>query len=722
MGANIGGDGAGRMTRGSGAGFMVVGLGASAGGIRAFKEFFKHVPERSGMAYVVILHLSPDHDSRLAEVLQQSTPMPVAQVNERVRIEPEHVYVIPPNKSLSMEDGSLVVSDVTGVEERRAPVDIFFRTLAESQRERAACVVLSGTGANGSMGLKRVKERGGVAAVQSPEEAEHADMPRNSIATGLVDYVLPVAEIPARLVAYRDAFVGVSVFAADADGREEEPPPPRRDHAEERAFAVVLAQLRLRTGHDFAAYKRGTVRRRIERRIGVTQAADISAYSQYIRENPQEARALLKDLLISVTNFFRDPRAFETLNRLVIPRLFDNKGPGGFVRVWVPGCATGEEAYSVAMLLSEHAEKLPNPPHVQVFASDIDEDAIQTARAGFYTLNDAADVSPERLRRFFTKHRDGFSVRRDLREMVLFAKHDLLKDPPFSHLDLISCRNLLIYLNADGQAKAMGVFHFALNPGGHLFLGGSETVGDFSDLFVSVDKESHIYQARAAAPHTSLPVQSIPPPLPVAATQGHDAAQRGSRAQERLSYLDLHRRLLELYAPPSVLVNAEHDIVHVSESAGRYLLIPGGEPTYNLLTVALPELRMELRGALFQAAQHRKNVEVPGLAVRAGGRAERINLIVRPVVRDDDTARGFYLVIFAPSARSPATSKRSCRMSGLSCARPSSSTRCSTRSCAPRTKSFRPSTRSCARRPRSWRPRRRSCSRPTRSCRPSIRS
>ncbi len=645
MSNHINGDGNGAgspaLDAGGVGGFMVVGLGASAGGIHALREFFVNVPERSGMAYVVILHLSPDHDSQLASVLQQSTPMPVAQVTEQVVIEPDHVYVIPPNKSLSIRDQTLVLSDVMGVEVRRAPVDIFFRTLAESHRANAACVVLSGTGANGSMGLKRVKERGGVAAVQDPKEAEYADMPRHSIATSLVDYVLPVAEIPARLVAYRD---GLGAVAARAPADEEED--LRSEQTEERALAAVLMHLRVRTGHDFTNYKRGTVRRRIERRIGVTQTADLPAYALHIRENPLEARALLKDLLISVTNFFRDPAAFEELETTVIPRLFENKGAGGHVRVWVPGCATGEEAYSIAMLLREHAETLAAPPPLQVFASDIDEEALQVARAGLYTLNDVADVSPERLRRFFTKVRDGFGVRRELRETVLFASHDLLKDPPFSHLDLVSCRNLLIYLNAAGQAKTMGAFHFALNPGGYLFLGGSETIGDHPDLFVMADKPSHIFQARAAAPRP--PSHELPamPPRPAMTGRRSEELGRTLRAQERLSYLDLHRRLLEVYAPPSVLVNAQHEIVHISESAGRFLQIPGGEPTHNVLTVVRPELRVELRAALFHAEQHRANVEVPGLPVFIGERAETVNLVVRPVVSEGDTARGFFLVLF----------------------------------------------------------------------------
>ncbi|HWW76563.1 MAG TPA: CheR family methyltransferase, partial [Pyrinomonadaceae bacterium] len=635
-----------------GDGFMVVGLGASAGGIRALGKFFENVREGSGMAYVVILHLSPEHDSRLAEVLQQSTRMPVTQVNESVRIAPDHVYVIPPNRSLSMHEDSLVLSDVAGVEERRAPVDIFFRTLADSHGARAACVVLSGTGANGSMGLKRVKEHGGVTVTQDPEEAEYPDMPRNSIATGLVDYVLPVAEIPARLAQYR-ATLSLFELKEERDG-----PAAAPDLREEQALAAILTQLRMRTGQDFGNYKRPTVRRRIDRRISVAQVADVVEYAHYIREHPEEARALLKDMLISVTNFFRDRAAFNALEQQFIPKLFEEKGPGGHVRVWTAGCATGEEAYSLAMLLTEYAETLAHPPSVQVFASDIDEEAVQAARAGYYTLNDAADVSPERLRRFFTKTGDGYTVRRELRELVLFANHNLLKDPPFSHLDLISCRNLLIYLNRAGQEKAMNIFHFALNPGGYLFLGGAESAADYTDLFVTADKGGHIFQARAAGRRFApqLLTAAPPRPAPAVALPGRGANRPAFGARERLSYLDLHQRLLEMYAPPSALVNADYEIVHLSESVGRYLVLPGGEPTNNLLAVVRPELRLELRSALFQAAQYRENVEAPATAVGSGDRTEWVRVHVRPVIGIEDTARGFFLVLFERLAEAETSS------------------------------------------------------------------
>ena len=373
--------------------FLVVGLGASAGGIKAFKEFFANVPPGSGIAYIVILHLSPEHESHLAEVLQFATEMPVTQVQGTVKIEPNHVYVIPPNKSLAINDGHLTLSEIKHVEERRAPVDIFFRTLADSKTAHAVSVVLSGTGPNGSMGMKRVKEMGGICIVQEPLEAEYSDMPHNSIATGLVDYVLPVAEIPRKIIAYKERFGQPSI----ALKLQEQP------EAEEQTLRDIFTQLRVRTGHDFSNYKRPTVMRRIERRINIHELDGLPAYARYMREQKAEAQALLKDLLISVTNFFRDREAFEVLERAVISRLFNGKGAQNQVRVWVAGCATGEEAYSLAMLLTEFAETLQSAPVLQVFATDIDEQAVATAREGFYTRADVVDISPVRLRRFFTQ-------------------------------------------------------------------------------------------------------------------------------------------------------------------------------------------------------------------------------------------------------------------------------------------------------------------------------
>lgn len=560
-----------------------------------------------------------------------------------------------------MNDGHIVVSEIHTVEERRAPVDIFFRTLSESHRERAVSVVLSGTGADGSMGLKRVKENGGVVFVQNPREAEYNDMARNAIATNLVDAVLPVAEIPAKIIAYKQNRGAVTI-SVEAEEHPEE---------QQKALRDIFMQLRVSTRHDFANYKRPTILRRIERRINVRNLSGINEYAVFLREQPEEVQSLLKDLLISVTNFFRDKSAFAALEHDIIPRIVQDKTVGNQIRVWVAGCATGEEAYSIAMMIAERMPAGTDTPEVQIFATDIDEAAIATARDGFYTLNDAADVSPERLRRFFTKEREGYRIRREIREMVLFANHNVIKDPPFSRLDLATCRNMLIYLNHAAQKRVMETFHFALKPDGYLFLGGSESIDGSIDLFVPFSKEHNIFQSRNVESRIPRAVSNLPhggatrvetglvsdrPELTDTRTSGlEQVSSQRIQARERLSYADLHQQLLEQFAPPSVVVNEEYDIIHLSERAGRFMQIQGGEPSNNLLKVIRPELRLELRTALYQAVQKRSNVEAKNLTIKINERAETINLHARPVLRSEDTARGFILVLFEKTEDAPET-------------------------------------------------------------------
>lgn len=392
---------------------VVVGIGASAGGIKAIKEFLAHVPADSGMAFVVVLHLSPEHESHLAEILSASSVVPVTQVTESIAVAPNHVYVIPPDRTLSMVDGHLALSARTRVEERRAPIDFFFRTLGKTRQSRAVGVVLSGTGADGSMGLKGIKEDGGICFAQDPDDADYGDMPRNSIATGIIDHVLPARKIPAKILAYLQHL-----------GKARVPGESPADVAvDEQALRDIFIQIRVRTSHDFSNYKRPTMLRRITRRMAVNEVTELSAYAEIVRKRPAELQALLKDLLISVTHFFRDAQAFDVLEARIVPQLFHGKTDDDQVRVWVAGCATGEEAYSLGMLLMEHAAGLTAPPAVQIFATDLDPASIAIARQGLYTINDAADVSPERLRRFFTKEGDAYRVRQDLRESILFSHH-----------------------------------------------------------------------------------------------------------------------------------------------------------------------------------------------------------------------------------------------------------------------------------------------------------
>ena len=618
--------------------YLVVGLGASAGGIAVLKEFFRHLPATTGNAYVVILHLSPEHESLLSEILQTVATIPVAQVTERVKLQPDHAYVIAPNKSLSVDDGHLNVSDAIGFEARRAPVDIFFRALANAKDAHAVCVVLSGTGPNGSMGLKRVKERGGIVIAQDPAEAEFDDMPRNAMATGLVDYVLPVREIPTKIQSYQ--------------GRLQRLPPPEQSDerpGDEQIVRAILAAVRAQTGHDFVQYKRGTILRRMQRRLSVHELPDLLAYREYVSQHPKEAFALLRDLLISVTHFFRDRDAWAALEATVIPRLLEGRRPDNVIRVWVAGCATGEEAYSMAMALSDAIATHKAGPRFQIFATDIDADAIAAARAGLYTNSDVADVPQDRLRRFFVREGEDYRVRRELRDGILFTVHNILRDPPFSMVDLVSCRNLLIYLNRMAQDRVMELLHFSLRSGGWLFLGGSELLMSFGDLFSVVDKEHRIAKSRAVPrrfavfPRDLFGITGVPTaPVPV-----RDEAVVPS--QRPVQPFEVHYRLLEEYAPPSIVITEDHEIVHMSPHAGQYLHFPSGEASTNLLTLIRPELRVELRAAVYQALQQRTNVEATGLMLSGDDVPPRVNLRVRPVLTSE-AGQGFLLVLFETAA------------------------------------------------------------------------
>lgn len=618
---------------------FVVGIGASAGGVEALTHFFEQVSADSGLAYVVILHLSPDYDSQLAQILQQVTPIPVSQVTKAIRVEANHVYVVPPDKQLQMQGGTIVVQSNARLEERRAPVDMFLRTLAESHGPLAIAVILSGTGANGSMGLKLIKERGGAVFVQNPREATFNEMPRHAIATDLVDDILPVSRIPARLLTYVQGLGRVSI--------PEEA--PQRPEEQQQALREIFTQLRLRTGHDFSNYKRSTLLRRLERRISIHNLDSLPTYAAFLREHTEETQALLKDLLISVTNFFRDDQPFRYLEQQVLPAL-TQRGQES-LRIWVAGCATGEEAYSLAILCAEQTMGGIDSPKVQIFATDIDEHAIAIAREGLYTLNDAADVSAERLSRFFIKEGEAYRVRREIRETILFAHQNVLKDPPFSKVDLITCRNLLIYFNHIAQERVMETFHFALNAGGYLLLGLSETVDGSGDLYATLSREHHVYQSRTVSSRPYPIPESVPQLRQLPKQSNGSASESESRATPRPSFGELHQQLLEQYAPPSIIVNEDYDILHSTSRAGRYLHFAGGEPTKNLLRLIRPELRLELRTALYQATQQKTNVEVRNLRFRLDelterGPTETLTLHVRPALGEGDPARGFILVLF----------------------------------------------------------------------------
>lgn len=629
--------------------FPVVGIGASAGGLAALLRFFEHMPNNNGMAFVVILHLSADHESKADKIIQSITKMPVLQVTKPVPIEKNHVYVISPAHQLAMRDGHLSVSKPERKRGELVAIDLFFRTLADAHRERAFCLVLSGTGSDGAVGLSRIKEQGGVAMAQAPSDAEYDDMPRSAIATGMVDLVLPVVEMPQKLIELWDNARNMTL-----PGKFDPPPHIRPIVSEEQAIAAeralrdILALLFSRTGYNFRHYKRATVLRRIERRMQVNAQPDLQAYLTFLHANPRETELLLGDMLIGVTNFFRDREAFEALERDVMPQILsssDPQSPGdrGEIRVWSAGCSSGEEAYSLAILLADQARIANSSAKLQVFATDIDERAIVTARTGIYPDSIKTDIQPSRLREYFVKNQNRYTVKKDVRDLVLFAQHSLLRDPPFSRLQLIVCRNLLIYLDREVQKEILEMFHFALRPGGYLFLGSSESADLCAHLFAPVDKKNRIFRAKAGhAPKRSLP--TLPVGLSAAQPQSTPAQTRRGSARKN-SFAEIHQRVLEQYAPPSVIVNPDAEVVHMSDRAGHFLRYVGGEPSHNLLTLIKPELRLELRTAMFQAVQSGRSVEARRVRVQRDERVFYVNMIARPF-HDDESGSEFVLVLF----------------------------------------------------------------------------
>ena len=616
--------------------FLTVGIGASAGGITPLKEFFAAMPADSGMAFVVILHLSPEYESQLDNILQAETTMPVIQVHETLTVEPNHVYVIPPSKHLALVDGLIRLIEPEKTRGKRVPIDIFFRTLAEAYGKNGIAIVLSGTGSDGTLGLKRVKEAGGICIAQDPEQAEYGDMPNHAISTKLVDLILPVSEMPRKLLEIKQ---GVERLVPNADFPEIAT--EKAAGLETDALQDVLSLLKAQTGHDFTDYKRPTMLRRVTRRLQVHGLDDIPPYVEFLKNNPDEVQFLLRDLLISVTNFFRDKEAFAALEKQVIPQLFRDKSERDQVRVWCVACATGEEAYSVAMLLLEYTSKLVNPPRIQIFATDIEETSLAAARAGRYDETIALDVSPQRLRRFFIKEDHYYVVKEEVRELVLFAPHNILRDPPFSRQDLVLCRNLLIYLNRTTQEKIFEIFYFALRTNGFLFVGASESAESSPSLFSSIDKKQRIYQARP----TVVKYNGVPP-VPILGHRFGKAIQPETNKSElSSSFADLHCKIIERFAAPSVLIDENYDILHSGEKATSFLQFVSGEPTRNLTKTVLPSLKQDLLAALFTAREEHKPTEARNIRIQTGGDERFINLCVKPI-EFPEVAKGFFLVTF----------------------------------------------------------------------------
>jgi two-component system CheB/CheR fusion protein len=608
----------------------IIGIGASAGGVTALQTLFESLPEGLGASFVVIVHLDPESRSELAAIIAAHSGYKVEQVTGTSHLEPDRVYVIPPDRQLRLSDHEIAAIPFVEPRGKRAPIDLFFRSLAE-QKDDCCAVILTGAGSDGAVGVKAIKDAGGIVLVQDPEEAEYPSMPRSAIATDVADFVLPIRDLAQRLV--------------ELVRMKREAPPARTAEEEEENLRRILAHVRARTGHDFAHYKRTTVLRRVLRRMQVAGMETLRSYFEYLRSHGEESQALLADLLISVTTFFRDPGAFEALAKHVVARFFAEQDRGA-VRVWVAGCATGEEAYSLAILFMEEAARHELRPEIQIFASDLDSTALAVAREGRYPTAIAADVNEERLRKFFSE--DGteyYRVKRELRDMVLFAGHSLLKDPPFSRLDLISCRNLLIYLDREMQQQVLATLHYGLNPDGYLFLGSSETAEHPSGYFRVIDREMRIFQStgRSREHLPALPRVLPPHVFPTLAT-GHE------RGKASRSPHDLHRQALEAEAPPSILVDRSWHIEHLSENAGRYLQPQGGVLSPDVTELVRAEFRSELRAALHRAFERGEQTLSGPLFVQFNGAPHRTYFQVKPIwTQERDSGAPRALIVFVES-------------------------------------------------------------------------
>ena len=605
----------------------VVGIGASAGGLEALKAFFGAMPPKTGLAFVVVVHLDPTHESLMAELLSHVTGLTVAQAQDGQLLEPDHVYVIPPNRTLTIERGRLRVREVADRRTLRSAIDHFLRSLANAEEDRAVAIVLSGTGTEGTLGARAIKGYGGLVMAQAPESAVQPGMPTSVIATGLVDVVLAPDKMPEALLRCLRLPGARHV------------PPPRTDAKAANDLPAILTVLRARTKHDLRGYKRGTLERRIARRMGLQQIDSLARYLEFLRSHPAEVDQLFKDLLIGVTSFFRDPPAFDELASKVLAPSVRERDPDAPIRIWVPGCSTGEEAYSIAIVLAEQAAAAQSACRVQIFATDVDTEALERARTGSYPENISLDVTPERLRRFFTRDDHRYTVAKSIRESVTFAVQNLASDPPFSKLDLVSCRNVLIYLEPETQAKLLSLFHFALNPGGHLFLGSAEGVGPLDELFEPISKRRRIF--RRVAPTVRRPLD-----LSLSSLAATDASRVSAKvASEPAIGVLADQLLLEHLAPAAVVVRSSGQIVRFYGAMERYITLPKGEATLDVLTLARDALKPTLRAVLHESVRRDRATVLETMDIGHKQARTTVRVTVKPL-NGPQSAERLWVILF----------------------------------------------------------------------------
>jgi two-component system CheB/CheR fusion protein len=625
-----------------------VGIGASAGGLGALQQFLSHVPPDSGMAIIIVQHLDPDREGMLVELLQRHSDLPVVQASDQMVVQPDHVYVIPPGRDLTILHGALQLLEPPEPRGLRLPIDTFFKSLAQDRQEHSVGVILSGMGSDGTLGLRAIRQAAGACFVQTPALAQFDSMPRSAIDSGVADVIAPTEELPARIL----AFIAHARLGLEPDLQTELPV----DQKDTGLLDKIILQLRNQTGHDFSQYKKSTLTRRIERRMGLHQLARLGDYLRYLRENPPEGELLFNELLIGVTSFFRDPDVWDEIRTEVIPALLARYPDGAALRAWTPGCSTGEEAYSLAMVFKEALEAM-RPPHryaLQIFASDLDKEAIATARTGVYPRAIAADLSEQRLNRYFVEDLAGYRVCNEVREMVVFAEQNIIADPPFTKLDLLSCRNLLIYLESGLQGKLIQLFHYSLNPGGVLVLGSAESISTGTALFAPLPGKSRIFRRLDAA------ARVLPPDFPSAfgsagpkSSSGAPGPLGATSHTPNLQAL-VERTLLQRYAPAAVLVSGEGDLLYVSGRTGKYLEPSSGRASLNLFAMAREGLRQALSETFHLALLEQTVGTLKGVKLDPDDPAQRVDVTVQPLPALT-TERAMALVVFVDA---PAPARR----------------------------------------------------------------
>jgi len=611
--------------------FPIIGIGASAGGLEALEQFFENMPINNGMGFVVIQHLDPNHVGIMPELLQRITSMKVLQASDELKVKPNCVYVIPPNKSMSMLNGALHLFDPVETRGLRLPIDIFFRSLAEDRQDKSIGVILSGMGSDGSLGLKAIKEKNGIVLVQEPSSAKFDGMPRSAVDAVIADIVAPAEELPAKLIAYLKFLPSVRI---DQD----------IEIKNKSNLDKIIILLREQSGHDFSLYKKNTLFRRIERRKGIHQIEKINTYVRFLQENPKEVEILFKELLIGVTSFFRDTAIWETLKEKVLPGLMRDVPDGYVMRAWVPGCSTGEEAYSLAIIFKEALAEIQKHKNVslQIFATDLDSDAIEKARKGVFSKNIAADVSPERLNRFFSPEADGYRVNNAIREMVVFAPQNVIKDPPFTKLDILTCRNMLIYMEPELQKKLMVLFNYSLNLGGIIVLGTAESLGPRTEGFKDVDAKMKIFKRTASV----LAPELIDFPSSFYRSKGFAPAKAiPVKVADNIQSLADHI-LLQHFAPASVLVNDKGDIVYITGRTGKYLEPVAGKANWNIHAMAREGLREVLPGAFRKVLQNYEPVILRHIKIGTNGATQFIDVTIQRI-ESPEPIKGMIMIVFA---------------------------------------------------------------------------